>query len=118
MAQVNSYRDLLVCQKATARVTEVYSLPQPFPPAETYGLTSQVRRSVVLFPAPSLKATGDDLRPITKIFADGDRLPFELQAQVETARNLHYITKEIFKPFFKKTQQPDKLLYFLITKIN
>ena len=42
-----SYRDLIVWQKATALVTEIYRATQGFPREEMFGLTSQRRRSAV-----------------------------------------------------------------------
>jgi four helix bundle protein len=41
------YRDLIVWQKAISMVTEVYRSTHTFPREETYGLTSQLRRSAV-----------------------------------------------------------------------
>src|SRR5258708_30355000 len=41
----HSYRDLIVWQKAIAMVTDIYRATQNFPRQETYGLTSQIRRS-------------------------------------------------------------------------
>jgi 23S rRNA-intervening sequence protein len=42
-----SYRDLIVWQKATVLVTEIYRATQGFPRKEMFGLTSQLRRSAV-----------------------------------------------------------------------
>ena|SRR6185312_16725328 len=42
-----SYRDLIVWQKATAMVTDIYRSTQHFPREEMFGLTSQLRRSAV-----------------------------------------------------------------------
>ena len=43
----HSYKDLIVWQKAVAMVTDVYRATQSFPKDETYGLSSQLRRSAV-----------------------------------------------------------------------
>jgi four helix bundle protein len=45
------FEDLIVWQKAHNLVMEVYRLTQGFPVEERYGLTSQLRRSVVSIPA-------------------------------------------------------------------
>jgi four helix bundle protein len=42
-----SYRDLIVWQKATTKVTEIYRATQGFPREEMFGLTSQLKRSAV-----------------------------------------------------------------------
>jgi four helix bundle protein len=46
-----NFQDLVVWQKAHGLVIEVYSLTRGFPKEETYGLTSQLRRSAVSIPA-------------------------------------------------------------------
>ncbi|MFQ3599191.1 MAG: four helix bundle protein [Chloroherpetonaceae bacterium] len=42
-----SFRDLIVWQKAHQLVLDVYALSEHFPKSERYGLTSQLRRAVV-----------------------------------------------------------------------
>ena len=42
-----SYRELLVWQKAKALAVQIYQATDQFPRAETYGLTSQIRRAAV-----------------------------------------------------------------------
>jgi four helix bundle protein len=42
-----SYRELLVWQKAKALAVQIYRATEQFPKAETYGLTSQIRRAAV-----------------------------------------------------------------------
>ena len=42
-----SYRDLIVWQKAFDLAFEVYNLTRTFPPDERFGMTSQIRRSAM-----------------------------------------------------------------------
>ena len=46
-----SFRELIVWQKAHELVLKVYGFTSRFPPTETYGLKSQLRRSTVSVPA-------------------------------------------------------------------
>ncbi len=46
-----SYKDLIVWQKAILLVTEVYKVTRPFPREELFGLTSQLRRAAVSVPS-------------------------------------------------------------------
>ena len=48
---INSYKDLIVWQKAVELVIEIYKLSDNFPKTETYGLVSQIRRASVSIPA-------------------------------------------------------------------
>ena len=46
-----SFEDLIVWQKAHNLVLAVYKVSENFPKTETYGLTSQLRRSAASVPA-------------------------------------------------------------------
>jgi four helix bundle protein len=46
-----TFEDLIVWQKAHAWVLSIYRLSDGFPPKETYGLTSQLRRAATSIPA-------------------------------------------------------------------
>ena len=47
----NTYKNLIVWQKAVELVVLVYKLTENFPKTEIYGLTSQMRRCVVSIPS-------------------------------------------------------------------
>ena len=47
---VQSYRQLIVWQKAMELVKEIYQLTNEFPKEEAYGLTNQIRRAAVSIP--------------------------------------------------------------------
>lgn len=51
MGKANSFKDLIVWQKAHELVIEVYKITKLFPSEEKYGLVSQVRRAAVSIPA-------------------------------------------------------------------
>jgi four helix bundle protein len=46
-----TYRDLLVWQKAIQAAKVIYEVTQAFPKTEVYGLTAQIRRSAVSVPS-------------------------------------------------------------------
>jgi four helix bundle protein len=49
--EILSFRDLFAWQKAMGLVRKAYILSRGFPREETYGLTSQLRRSAISIPA-------------------------------------------------------------------
>ncbi len=117
MSSINSYRDLLVWQKAMDLVTEVYKLTQAFPSAEIYSLTSQIRRCAVSIPSNIAEGYGRNATGEYKRFlqiAVGSL--FELQTQIEISYNLNYVSKDIFDNFFEKTKELDRMLLSLIKK--
>ena len=87
MAQ--SFRDLIVWQRAMQLTLSVYKLTQSFPREEQYGLTSQIRRSVVSIPSNIAegqgRSTAGEFRQFLGI-AKGSNC--EVQTQLEIARAL------------------------------
>ena len=45
MSQINSFRDLIVFQKAYSLAMEIFRISKSFPKEEKYSLTDQIRRS-------------------------------------------------------------------------
>ncbi len=45
MSQINSFRDLIVYQKACKPAMEIFEISKTFPVEEKYSLTDQIRRS-------------------------------------------------------------------------
>ena len=84
---VQSFRDLLVWQRAIQLSISIYRLTHGFPREELYGLTSQIRRSAVSVPSNIAEGHGrlgtGEYRQFLGI-ARGSN--FELQTQIEIAR--------------------------------
>ena len=59
---IQSYRDLRVWQEGMTLAETCYRLTQPFPKAELYGMTSQIRRSAVSIPANIAEGYGRENR--------------------------------------------------------
>jgi four helix bundle protein len=89
---MKDYKELQVCQKAVALVTETHRTTQGFPGEERFGLTSQIRRAATSVPANIAEGWG---RGSTKeyvqflIVARGSLL--ELETHLIVSRNLGYL---------------------------
>jgi four helix bundle protein len=89
---VESYRELIVWQKAMNLVVSVYKSTQDFPKHEVYGLVSQIQRAAVSIPSNiaeghSLRQTPNFIRHLA--IACGSLA--ELETQLEIARRLGYL---------------------------
>ncbi len=51
MSQIKSYRDLIAWQKAMDLADMIYSITEPFPKREWFGLANQMRRAAVSIPS-------------------------------------------------------------------
>ena len=54
---INSYRDLRVWQESMGLAEACYALTRAFPRDETFGLSSQIKRSAASVPATLRRAT-------------------------------------------------------------
>ncbi len=96
---LNSYRDLLVWQKGTELVKEVYTLTARYPKTEQFGLTSQSRRAAVAIPTNIAEGYA---RKHRKEYAQFIRIAYASGAELETelllAGKLNLAPKESFLP--------------------
>src|SRR5437867_12331050 len=118
MANIQSYRDLIVWQKSMRLVTEIYTATRSFPHEELYALTSQLRRSAISIPSNIAEGYGRNSTLDYKRFlqiATGSL--FELQTQIEIAVNLKYLAAEKFNSLFGAAKEIEYMLIALIRKI-
>lgn len=119
MSNVNSYKDLLVWQKAMVIVDEVYRLAKDFPREEMYALADQVRRSSVSIPSNIAEGWGRDSSQSYKHFlriARGSL--FELETQVEIAFRQGFIKAETVEKVNGLITEESKMLTAFINSIN
>lgn len=106
------YKELIVWQKAMLLTTEVYTLTKIFPKEEMYGLTSQMRRSVVSISSNiaegSRRKTKKDRNYFLTI-AYGSVT--ELENQILISKDLTFATEKNF-------QEIDKLLLEVLKMLN
>lgn len=87
--KIQSYRELVVWQRAMQLVVEIYEVTEKFPKEEVYGLTSQMRRSAVSIPSNIAEGR---YRGTRKDFTQFLRIAYgsgaELDTQIEIAMQL------------------------------
>ena len=94
MNTIRDHRDLEAWQVAMDAVVETYKLSADFPKAETYGLTSQIRRAAVS--VPSNIGEGQARQPRAALNHLGIALGSfaELDTQLEVAIRLSYVSSD------------------------
>ncbi len=100
MAQISTFRDLQVWQKAHQLVIEVYRLTAKFPPHEMYGLVSQLRRAVLSLASNRVvglhrKSVYESLHVYNIAYASLE----EVRYQLLVARDLGYINEVQYNTF-------------------
>jgi len=110
--KLQSYRELIVWQKAVELTTEIYAVTQNFPKTEQYGLTSQMRRAAVSIASNiaegSKRMSKKEFRHfLLNAYGSGA----ELETQIEISKKLKFITKTEF-------QKADALLDEVMRMLN
>jgi len=115
----NSFRDLVVWQRAMQLAVAIYKLTRDFPREEMYGLTSQARRSVVSVASNIAEGQGrlsaGEFRQFLGI-ARGSN--FELQTQLEIARSLKIGDPSLLDEADGLSQQVGKMLFGMLESLK
>ncbi len=117
--EFQSYRDLVVWQKAMALAAECYRKTATFPKSEMYGLTNQVRRSAASVPANIAEGHG---RESTGSFIQSLRVAQgslkELETHVYLAERVDIMPSETMKELLTGCETVGKLLRSLIRSLQ
>lgn len=116
---VESYKKLIVWQKAVELVVEIYEITEKFPKTETYGLTSQIRRSAVSVPSNiaegQYRRTGKDYIQFLRIaFGSGA----EIETQLIIAKKLPQMKTLDYSRADSLLEEVMKMLNALISSIS
>jgi four helix bundle protein len=107
-----SYRELFVWQKAKSLTVHTYRSTEEFPRKETYGLTSQMRRSAVSVVSNIAEGQGRlTVGEFLHFLGQARGSLLELDAQIEIARDLSYLDQ-------KESLQLGEELYQVLGLLN
>lgn len=116
---LQSYRDLLVWQKAMELTVQSYRFSSLFPKAEIYGLASQLRRASVSVPSNIAEGYGRGGRKeyLQFLFVAQGSLK-ELETQTILARRLSYVSEEATADILRQSETVGKMLGGLIRSLR
>lgn len=119
MGKIQNYEDLVVYKKADGLAFEVYLLTKKFPKSELYGLTSQLRRSILSVPANIVEGF---VRKGNKEFIQFLYISLSSLAEseyyIKFANKLELIEEEEKLIFLEKTTEVARMIRGLIKSIN
>jgi four helix bundle protein len=117
MAQ--SFRDLVVWQRAMQLTEAVYRLTRDFPRDEQFGLTSQIRRSAVSIPSNIAEGQGRASVGEFKQFLGVARgSTCEVQTQLEIARTLKFGSPKSIDEAIAISDEVRKMLFGLLASLD
>jgi len=111
-----SFKDLLVYQKAFKLAMEIYRISKNFPKEEIYSLTTQIRNSSRSVCSSIGEGYRKRLYPahfVNKI-SDADMENSETQVWLDFALACEYITKDVYQDLTTKSDEVGRMLNHMI----
>lgn len=118
MEHANSFKDLVIYQKARTLTKSVFEITKTFPKEETYSLTDQIRRSSRSIGAQIAEAWGKrryEKHFISKL-TDADAEQLETQHWIIIAQDCEYLTREQFETINQNLSEIGRMLYSMMNK--
>ena len=117
MSQVNSFRDLIVYQKAYKLAMEIFEVSKSFPKEEKYSLTDQIRRSSRSVTSNIAEAWARKKYPKAFVNKLTDSLGEEYETEVwlDYSRDCNYITISSHSNFMNQYDEVRKMLISMLT---
>jgi len=115
----NSYRDLIVWQRAVELSLATYKLTSSFPMSEQFGLTNQMRRASVSIASNIAEGYGKSTRGEYRLFLGHARGSiFELQTQLLISRELAYGSRQMHCSAESLSNEVGRMLVTIMTKMG
>ena len=111
MANITSYQDLKVWQKAHELALWVYQLTASFPSEEKYGLVSQMRRAALSVAINIVEGFRRiSVKESLRFYDISNASLEELRYEVEVSSDLGFITAQDLKRTNEKTEEVSRML--------
>jgi len=97
----------------------VYVATRHFPKEELFGLTSQLRRSAVSIPSNIAEGQGrESTRSFVLFLTQAQGSLYELETQVELARNLQILAQDEAQPLLAAASEIGRMLHGLLRALR
>ena len=116
---MSNFRNLLIWQKSMVLVTKIYTVTNNFPKEEVFGLTSQIKRSAISIPSNIAEGLGrESSQELLRFLKISIGSLFELQTQLEIAKNIIYLDEETFNNLYEDTRELERMIVSFTNKIK
>jgi four helix bundle protein len=100
-------------------VTKIYTVTNNFPKEEVFGLTSQIKRSAISIPSNIAEGLGrESSKELLRFLKISIGSLFELQTQLEIAKNIIYLDEETFNNLYEDTRELERMIVSFTNKIK
>jgi len=117
MSQINSFRDLIVYQKAYKLAMEIFEITKAFPKEERYSLTDQIRRSSRSVTSNIGEAWAKKiyLKNFVSKLSDSHAEEYETEVWLDYSRACGYIDETKHEHFMEDYDEVRKMLISMMT---
>ena len=116
---MRDFREIKVWEKAHVLTLEVYKASSRFPREETYGLTSQLRRSSSSIPANIAEGFGrGGNAELARFLQIGMGSACELEYHVLLAKDLDFLTLNRYEHLQERVVEVKRMLGALLSKVR
>lgn len=117
--KTQSYKDLIVWQKAIVLVKEIYKVTQSFPRTEVYGIVDQMRRASISIPSSIAEGSGRNTgKELARFYSIAYGSALELETQLIISQELEFASCEELQPCFELLEEVSKMLRVMILKLS
>ncbi len=119
MAEIKSYRDLTVWQDAMDLAASLYKVTASFPREETYGLSSQIRRSAGSIAANIAEGYGRErTQAFIQFLRQSQGSLKELETHLLLAERVNYLAGDVATPLLAQCESLGKRLRSFIRSLQ
>ncbi len=116
---MHQFKELKVWQKSVELASEVYAATKNFPSEEKFGITSQIRRSVVSISSNIAEGAGRKTSKEFKLFLNyAYGSCSELETQLIISKNLGFLSPELLPELSEAINEIQKMIYSLSNSLN
>ncbi|MCW3072163.1 MAG: hypothetical protein JWO44_2053 [Bacteroidetes bacterium] len=109
---MHNLKELKIWNKAITLSVNVYKATANFPKEETYGLTSQIRRSAISVPSNISEGAGrNSNKEFIHFLGIANGSSYELQTQLIISNKLDLISDSTLEPLLKEIEEIQKMTY-------
>ena len=116
---MQDFTNLLVWQKAHTCTIAIYQVTKHFPSEEKFGLISQIRRASISIESNLAEGCGRNSdKEFARFVSIAQGSAFEVRCQLILARDLDYISGEVFQSLQKQILEINRMLNALYQKLK
>ncbi|MCR4965696.1 MAG: four helix bundle protein [Bacteroidales bacterium] len=117
--KIQSYKELIVWQKAMDMVANVYKLTQDLPKEELFALTSQIRRAAISVPSNIAEGYGrQSKKEYLHFLSVANGSVCEIETQLLLCAKIGYLSEESIKETLQTLSEIGKMIFSIRQKIG